>query len=443
MDQFPLDLNSDGLAHTWAGTSLWNSPLHAQSMTLFTSENPNLFWFSHFNYFDTVRRYDFRLEEPYLDQPPFALPIFGVLPTLFGYTAFEPVPEVLIRLPAIFFSAITLTLTHLLAKKLFSSKVALLSVIALGLTPYFIFAHREAFLENILTPLYLGGLLSLLQYLDKKDKRWLALTILLTFLAPLTKVVGVVLAAIIGFWLIKEKKYQETSLVIAAGVAGIACYFVYGWLVHPEQFSWILSIQSTRGVYAGSFIDFILNAGFYKPFVDGWYLLHFFTFGWLAFSSPKKNSNFITITAALIICSIIGTAGVNNNFPWYRHPLFPFFSIATGIFLEQVLMGKINLAGKLLFVFLAFANLSLLTTTFPILANSALLRLGLLAIIGVFTLAELFPQPKFAKLSSALIAIILSCSLIINAAVILFYPKSLCVEVHCKTPTKIVIPKNQ
>lgn len=444
MDKYPLDTNNDGLAHAWAGVSLLKNPSQPEGMSLFVANNPNLFWFSHVNYFDTVRRYDFRLENPYLDQPPFALPIFGVLPTLFGYTDFEPVPEVLIRIPAILASCLTLFLTYFLAEKMFGRKVALLSLLVLGFTPFYVFAHREAFLENILTPLYVGTFLALLHYLENKKKSLLVLIIVLATLAPLIKVVGIVLPVICAFWLWKQKEYKAAGVVLGSGILSLAAYVGYGFFVNGDHLKWILTAQSSRGVYGASFIDFLLKLEFYNPFRDGWYLLNFFTFFWMLFSGRKeKNYHFLSINTILIIFSIVGTAGMNNNFPWYRYPLFPFLSMSTGLFLVEIFERKKNALLFTIFTLFAVANLFLISPKFPIFASSVFLRCGVV-LLGVFIfIQEFFEQDIVAKISRYIVVTTFIFFLGINMLTVLFYPKISCEVKECRLPPKIVVPMNR
>jgi 4-amino-4-deoxy-L-arabinose transferase-like glycosyltransferase len=440
-DRYPLDSSSDGLTYSWVGTSLLNNPGKPQGMSLFVANNPSLFWFSHHNYFDTVRRYDFRLVDPFLDQPSFLLPVLGVLPKLFGYSDFEPLPEALIRLPALIASAFTLGLSYVLAAKLFGHKIGFLTLLVLGFTPFYVFAHREALIENFLTPVYLGGLFTLLKYLETRKRSWMMVLLVFVVLAPLLKVVGIALAAMVVFWLWKEREYKLGGVALGLGLASLVAYFGYGFFLNKEAFSWILQAQSSRGVYAASFIDFLLKPEFYEQFKDGWYLFNFVTFFWLLLTQQKqRNLQFVLSIIVIILISILGTAGLNNNFPWYRYPLFPFLSMSTALFLWQMITQKKNAIWLLIFALFGFADLNLMAKHWPLLGNSLLLRVGLLLLLGNFFAQEILPLKVWPKLNKGVAVGAIVLALGLNMLVVFSYPKIFCEQQECKLPTKIVVP---
>lgn len=443
LDRYPLDTNNDSQAYAWAGSSLLSDPTQPQSMSLFVLNNPNLFWFSHHNYFDTVRRYDFRLVDPFFDQPPFMLPLFGILPKLFGYTDYEPIPEVLLRIPAIIASFFTLILTYLLAKNLWNKNIAILSLLILGFTPYYVFAHREAFLENFITPIYLAGLLAVFHYLKTKRKIFFYGIILCAIIAPLFKIIGITLAIISVLFLYKNNAYKEAVIIGVAGALSLMAYFVYGYTVNSEAFSWILDMQSSRGVYAGSFLDFILRPEFYQPFRDGWYVFNFITFLWLSFSKRKQlGTSYITLTTFFIIASIVATAGVNNNFPWYRYPLFPFLSISSAVFIYELVTEKRNILAISFFSLFALSNAYLVTPMFTVFSNSLLIRSIIVFLCAFVALDYIQPHLVRENIKKWFIIILMMTTLVINAIVVVTYPKIFCLQTECKLPTKIVVPNN-
>lgn len=441
LDRYPLDANSDGLTYTWVGSSMWSEPLDPQGVSMFVANNPNLFWFSHYNYYDTVRKYDFRLVSPFLDQPPFMMPLLGILPRAFGYSDFEPIPEVLVRLPAILASAATLALTYLLGRKLFGRKIGLLAVMILGWTPYFVFAHRELFLENLLTPLYLLGLVLVWESQKKISFKLGLILTLLAGVAPLFKVAGVVLSAALGFWLWYFKHRGWSVVVLGAGLLGLVSYVAFGWLLHPEAFSWVLQAQSSRGVYAAAFGDFLFKAEFYESFKDGWYLLGWISWIWLAWSRPKDlETRFVVITGLIMVIGVMGLAGPQNNFPWYRYPMFPFLSLSVALLIQKF-WQRPTAASLTVLSFFGLANAHFLSSQWPIFGNSVLLRLGWLVLLGLMLLSETKAIPNAAKWQRLMLGMLLALGLSLNILVSLSYPKVFCSLQECKLPTKIVVPQ--
>lgn len=471
LDRFPLDTNSDGLAYAWAGSQLWQQPTHPASMSLFVADNPSLFWFSHHDYFDTVRRWDFRLVSPFLDQPLWMLPLIGGLPRLFGFVAFEPIPEWLIRLPAVLAAGLSLGLTYLLARQLFNRPMALLSMAVYGFTPYFVFAHREAFLENFLTPLYLLGLLFVwrfVQSLKLASKTatknhghwWLTGLAIVCLVASVTKVVGIILPVFVVFWLITERQYRSAIVLTIVGVVGLFGSLGTGFLIDSSAQQWILAQQASRGLYAASLVDMVLRPEFYTSFKDGWYVLGFIAwFSWLLSGSswrddtqPNDQSQnnqllsdrFLLTFSLFVLISVIGTAGVHNNFPWYRYPLFPVLSIAIARLLLQC-WQKPNFGSWVVVAGFGLANLHFLSPLFPVLTHSGWMRVGLLVVLAPGLLYQLLaPKQRESSLAKnswkVSMVVLIAAAWIINVAVVATYPTLGCTELqHCKIPEKFVV----
>ncbi|PIY80829.1 MAG: hypothetical protein COY80_00970 [Candidatus Pacebacteria bacterium CG_4_10_14_0_8_um_filter_42_14] len=138
IDKYPMQYNGDDQTHAMVGVSILSKDHSPAGTTLFISDNPSLFWFSHVDYFDTIRRYDFRLSEPYLDQPPLAISIIGILPTLFGYDHFQPIPQALVTLPALIAGIFSMYLVFVLSHKLLDKNEALFATIFYSLSLYYI-----------------------------------------------------------------------------------------------------------------------------------------------------------------------------------------------------------------------------------------------------------------------------------------------------------------
>ena len=166
-DVYPVDNNDDGLFYAWAGLSLYENPLSPASHSIFDKDNPALIWRSQFMDYQPLDRFGLKLTQPWLDHPPLATLIIALPAKLLGYKTFEMIPQIIVRYPAIIAGIFTLYLTYLLARQLFGPATAVWSLTFLATVPYFVVAHRQSFLENFLTPVFLG---SLLAYLNKKFK---------------------------------------------------------------------------------------------------------------------------------------------------------------------------------------------------------------------------------------------------------------------------------
>lgn len=391
---------------------------------------------SQYNNSDTIRRFSLRMEQPYFDQPPLAMFFIALPAYLMHYVDFVQIPQILVRLPAIIASIFSLYLTYILAKIIFSRKVALLSLIVYGFTPFYVFSQRQSYLENFLTPVILLGLIALKKFLYKPTKLMLGLILLTGFMAGWIKIVGFGLFIITSIWLLKNRLIKPFIINILTGLGSILLYLIYGGLIDWGQFTNIVFTQAARGIYLSSFIHIFSSPEFYETFYDGWYFLNFITmFGLIIHLWRDKNARFISLNFIFCLFLILLTAGVNNNSPWYRYPLFPFLSIATGYYLNEFIPNQ-NILLVIPILIFGFTGIDLL----KIPLNSNLLRLTYLLITLPFLLLFIWPKFKFTqKLAKITSIIILVMALLVNMAVPLRFLSNRCKTSECLMPEKIVL----
>lgn len=435
-DYYPIHNNDDSLFHVWAGTSLYKNILKPASLSIFTQDNKSLFWYSQYNNTDVIRRFSFRLEQPYFDQPPLAMFFIGLPAQLLGYTDFVQIPQLLVRIPSLIISIFSLYFTYILAKKLFNQKAALLSLLVYGLTPYYIFSHRQPYLENFLTPVFLLALIKLINYLKKPTKASFIALILLSFISGWIKIIGFGLPLIISFWLLKNKKIKAFLKIFLTGILSFLCCLGYGLITDWQQFKFILLNQGVRGMYPSSFFHIITNPEFYEIFKDGFYILGFIMSFFLVMKAKEdKKIEFFSINFLLWLGLIILTAGVNNNSPWYRYPFLPFLSIATGYYLN-LLIENPTMTSLFLILILGFTNLDLL----KIKISSSSLRIIYLLTISPFLIKYLLPASKKLGIFCRFIVIILLILIFtINALIPLKIIDLKCQQDSCLIPEKIVL----
>lgn len=435
-DFYPIHNNDDSLFHVWAGTSSYKNILRPTSLSIFTDNNKALFWYSQYNNTDVVRRFSFRLEQPYFDQPPLAMFFIALPAYLFGYSDFVQVPQILVRLPAIIASIFSLYLTYILAKIVFNKKVAILSLMVYGFTPFYVFSHRQSYLENFLTPVILLALISLKKYLLKPNRLWLCLLLLTSFIAGWIKIVGFGLFLIISFWLLKNRKIKPFFINLLIGIGSFTFYLIYGGLIDWSQFKFIVFMQASRGVYLSSFLHILNNPEFYEPFNDGLYFLNFIAmFTLIIHKWDDQKIRFLSLSFVFWLFFVLLTAGINNNSPWYRYPLFPFLSIATGYYFD-LFISQQNIILLIPILIFGLTGVDLLKYSIDI----NLLRLFYLIILSPYLLKFLFPKLKVAIIAAKITTLgILILILFINILVPLRYLSSRCKVSDCLMPDKIVI----
>ena len=410
-DVYPVDNNDDGLFYAWAGLSLYDNPLAPASHSIFDKDNPALIWRSQFMDYQPLDRFGLKLTQPWLDHPPLATLIIALPAKLLGYKTFEMIPQIIVRYPAIIAGIFTLYLTYLLARQLFGPATAVWSLTFLATVPYFVVAHRQSFLENFLTPVFLG---SLLAYLNKKFK----LAMWLSFLTGWMKIPG------FGVPFMFSVKSWRFALV---GITSILLYLVYGWLAGGSFFWQTLTNQGVRGAFVNSFFDEMTKPHFYGDFADGWYVLGFALIFWM-FSKYKQEKfkvyNWFMASWLLVLFLVSGRF---NNSPWYYYPLIPFLAINLGYYATRVLKAN-HLFLVLPFWLLGLTGFDLIGVDIP----PTWLRLVTIVFFAPFVL-------NFKKISFWFTRLLLLSLILLNIYVTLRYPTVHCQKERCLAPTKIII----
>lgn len=410
-DVYPVDNNDDGLFYAWAGLSLYDNPMKPVSHSIFDKDNPALIWRSQFMDYQPLDRFGLKLAQPWLDHPPLGTLIIALPAKLLGYQTFELIPQIIVRYPAIIAGIFTLWLTYLLALKLFNPAVAGWSLAFLATVPYFVVAQRQSFLENFLTPVFLG---SLLAFLNKKFK----LAMFLSFLTGWIKVPGFSVPFMFAL------KSRQFAMV---GIASILMYLGYGWLVGREFFWQTITNQGVRGAFVNSFFDEITKPHFYGGFNDGWYVFGFVLIFWMLTKFRQEKFKIYNWFMASWLLVLFLVTGRYNNSPWYYYPLIPFLAINLGYFTTQALKAN-NLFMALPFWLLGLTGLDLIAIDIP----PTWLRLATLGFFAPFVF-------NFKKLSFWLLRLFLAALILLNIYVTLRYPTVHCLKERCLPPTKIII----
>lgn len=410
-DVFPADNNDDGLFYTWAGITFWENPFRLASHSIFEAGNPALIWRSQYRDFVPWERFGLKLTQPWFDHPPLGTAVIGLPAKLLGYGAFQQIPALIVRFPALVASIFTLLFTYLLASKLFGKKTGTLSLLFLATIPYFVAAHRQAFLDNILTPVFLAALIALLN-------NKLKLAAVLAFLCGWIKVPGFAVPFMFAF-------YLKRPLFFYTGIASILSYLAYGFLSGKDAFLYILSQQGTRGAFVRSFFDTLAKPHFYGGFEDGWYVFGFALIFWML--AKYRQSKFKTYNwfMAMWLLVLFLVTGRMNNSPWYYYPLLPFLAINLGGFTNQLLRAN-NLFMVLPFWLLGLTGFDLLKID----VSSTWLRLATILFFVPYVL-------NLHKVTFWLTRIFLICLILFNIYVTIHYPEIYCRDEKCPEPVKI------
>ena len=417
-DIFPADNNDDSMFYAWAGITFWDNPFQLASHSIFEANNPALIWRSQYRDFVPWERFGMKITKPWLDHPPLGTVIIGLPAKLLGYQAWQQIPQLIVRSSALIASILTMLFTYILSAKLFGEKTGRLSLLFLATVPYFVVAHRQAFLENILTPLFLASLICLL---NKK----LTLAAILAFFCGWIKVPAFAFPFMMAFWLWREKQIKPSLKFFLTGLASILSFVGYGLLSGKDAFIYILNQQGARGAFVNSFFDTLAHPHFYGGFDDGLYVLSII-FSLLMLTKFKQaNFRFFNWFLGMWLVVIFLVAGRNNNSPWYWFPLIPFFAISIGYY-SNLLLDKNNFFLILPFWILGLTGFDLLKIEPP----ATWLRLSTLVFFLPYVL-------NLKKVSFWLTRIFLIFLILLNIYVTINYPDVYCRDEKCPKPVKI------
>jgi len=301
----------------------------------------------------------------------------------------------------------------------------------LATIPYFVVAHRQAFLENFLTPLFLLTWYDLIKYFKYKNKKDLYKVMVFSFLGGWVKIVGFSVPLMMAGWAWIKKEYKVVKKLIITGVVSIGAYLGYAYLVSWPAFMQMLGNQGTRGAFVNSFLDGLTQPEFYGAFRDGWYVLGLIMALMLLISKKSKAFSWF-MTAWLVV--IFLTSGRLATSPWYRYPLIPFMAMALGYYFNQFLK-KDSLYLGLPFWLLGLTGFDLLRIEVP----TMILRLATLGFAGVFGL-RLISKAKLVKKMAYLTSRVFLISLVLlNIIVILRFSTIHCSHEQCLAPFKIIL----
>lgn len=430
-DQYPIDNNDDGLFYVWAGNSFLDNPFKVTSHSIFEADNPSLVFRSQYMDYIPIERFGMKIVRPWFDHPPLGTALIALPARILGYRGLTQVPHLIVRLPALMASIFSLWFTYLLAEKLFNKKVAFFSLLFLATVPYFVIASRQSFIENLLTPLFLGGILTAINWLKTKKKAWLFGLMIISFLTGWFKITGFVIPFLLAGYLMMSKRKKAGLKLVGVGVISILSYLTYGLLVDKQTFLFTLMSQGGRGAFVSSLFDGITNLEFYGPFRDGWYLLGFvFSFA-LMLNKKSKAFNWF-FTGWLIILWL--TAGRMANSPWYRYPLIPFMSIGIGYFVNK-LWQKPSLFLSVPFLMVGLTGIDLMGLEL----SANLVRVGSVVFLAPLTLSLMFKSKWWQNLSQIWVRALIVIIVLVNVAASVGFYSHICSQKRCLAPKKIIL----
>lgn len=296
-----------------------------------------------------------QLVQPYLDHPLFGALVLSTLVSR-NVKGFADLNSYSMRHSSQALAILTQILIFVLAWQLTKKPIiGIFASLVYATAPSFNLLSRYALLENVMSPLILLMIITLI-YSRSKDNNKLLLTLagVLGGLIALTKLSGwvFILGTIVLLFLWKEKIKNIFYYALPAFVIG-SLYFFWGLYLSPKLFIDLLILQGGREfIGAINLIVTTFRVSIFNFPVDGWWIGGFVS---LLFIPKKKEYLPVVVMTVAGLFSALAVSGA--NYPWYFITLIPFMAIATAIFLYKLATDPT--VTDILITFLIFASSSL------------------------------------------------------------------------------------
>ncbi len=405
---------TDEYAFAWCGWSL----IHGQKPTSWSLLPAYTRW-------QPVewRGISFRIVSPWFDHPPLFCLVVGVAATIGGApTMFDCALEFM-RIPSILFGTLSTVLVYSLGSRLYNKGIGMVSAVLYATVPVIVITNRLAVAENMLTVLLLLAIYATLQYIEDNETKYLIIILISAPSAILAKLPGVSVTIIVSIILFAYNYRKESLYVILSGILAILGYLLYGLLLDWNLFVAVNTIQSERFTLHYKFFFDILTLGSSVTYtwIDGWIIWSWFA---LLYASTKDKKQILSIGAGMYIITIILSAGFFAYY-WYIFPLFPFFCLACGKYINDLIKHP-NIIFFLLFFVTAwlFIFLGIYSEIFHFIRIRtiyvSIARLILSGLFGVYVLHFVLRGRRTRAVCSTVTVLLFSVFILVNIFVVIY-----------------------
>ncbi|HCM82189.1 MAG: hypothetical protein UV63_C0001G0052 [Microgenomates group bacterium GW2011_GWC1_43_11] len=283
----------------------------------------------------------FRLVRPYLEHPPFFGLIAGMSNMLFGVRDFDDVEIPTIRPLAFVLGIFSIAAVFFFAASFYGSTTGIISAGIYSIFPSIAIGSRILQNENFFIPLFLTSLGLAKLYVDKKNKTYLILVFILSFLLPLSKVPWISAPLASALYFFSHKKKKEGFGVIAMAALSITAFCFYGMAYGREVFFGLWKLQLNRyqlsfGSFFKIFQDPLLTD---RSFLDGWVYMGWIVLFVVISANYKRHIGIIVGFLSYLLVFLFAIPSELGH-GWYRYPFYPFFAVSFAVFLKEGI-GKI------------------------------------------------------------------------------------------------------
>lgn len=281
---------------------------------------------------------------PWLDHPPLFALLVGGWANLMGVENIEITNQAVLRFPMVVMSIVTIFVTWLLTRQIFNEQAALFVLAVYTFFPTDLVASRFILAEHAVPLLLMLGLLAWLRVLwekeERKKKRWLVILSAVCFIAPLMKLIGVIVPMTMVLLAVMHRRYQVVYRLMMVSILALGLYLLYAWFYGWEIFVGAQTAHMQRPQSFDHFWSFFTQLSTGNVYVTdptmiiGWAGL----FILLATMKDKRVRNLFFAALLSISFFFIYVASV-ENYDWYKYPIYPLMAIGTGWLFYRIYKG--------------------------------------------------------------------------------------------------------
>jgi len=275
----------------------------------------------------------FRLVQPCLDNPPLAAVLFG------GMNLRQPrwSKSVHNSRDVMVWWSIPVILGVLgLGYRLGGRLAGLLGAAIYAVGPGYVISSRMGLPENLLAGLLVWAIWGAWE-LAGKPKKWLMVGVTaMAVAAPLVKMSGVIVPAVIAVVLFSRKKLKWGWVMLGWGLLGVLLYGVFGAGNNFEVWKRVLIQQGSRGFEGGpvTMLTRMLLPRVPVLMIDGWIILGFMAAAAALIWGKQKYK---LVAGMIIIHNVFFGLFGGGNFPWYQFIVYPVLAVMAGVTVGEMI----------------------------------------------------------------------------------------------------------
>ena len=290
------------------------------------------------------------LNYPWFDHPPLLGIVTGTYAYLSGARVFEDCTALIIRRPIIIIGTISVLLAIIYSWINFGFISGVFTGLIYGTAPLVVISSRMIQAENALIPCIIFCMICISMYFKSKNDYWLILVAILSGIATLFKLSGVVCYLMTFMCLLKyygkftKKFWNDIILFLIISVPITLLYPIFGAIFDISVFKNVFFSNVSRfyGIGPNSLLSLIKDQRLtqFKFLPEVWIFVSWIVFFGLCLKNKLKQGQYILILAIvsyLIIYIFFGS----QAYGWYAFPFWPIlFILFSSVLTKSFNTGK-------------------------------------------------------------------------------------------------------